>query len=131
MTTNDPVNPQHYRNSGGVQLIELVRLLPFSIGNAIKYSYRNARKENAKQDLEKALWYLDDFARHPQWVDRSEFRISQKLLDSVFEGADDDDRASCEALVEVYLTVPDIEDFTVSVTAARDLLARRILSLEN
>lgn len=129
MTANDPVNPQHYRTVGGVQLIELVRLLPFSIGNSIKYAYRNARKENAKQDLEKALWYLDDFAQHPQRVDLADFRITQELLDLVMDGADPADRESCEALVEVYLTMPDTEDFPDAVATARELLTARIAAL--
>lgn len=129
MTTNDPVNPQHYRTAGGVQLIELIRFLPFSIGNSIKYAYRNARKENAKQDLEKALWYLDDFARYPQVVDRAEFRITQSLLDSVFDGARSEDIDSCEALVEVYLTVSDPEDFSEAVAVARQLLMERLASV--
>lgn len=129
MTNNDPVNPQHYRTVSGMQLIELVRMLPFSIGNAIKYAYRNARKENARQDLEKALWYLNDFSLNPYLVERAEFKITEDLMDSVFEGANDEDRESCEALVEVYLTVADPHSFPSVVEHARRLLVERIARL--
>lgn len=56
----DMVNhPPHY-TYGGIEVIEITRLLSFDIGNAIKYILRHEHKGNPKQDLEKALWYLED-----------------------------------------------------------------------
>lgn len=60
----DKINPQYYQNSSGAQLIELVGVLPFSMGNAIKYVFRHEKK-NGAEDLRKALWYLNDFIERP------------------------------------------------------------------
>jgi hypothetical protein len=56
----DPVNhPTHYTSdASGVECIEFVELLPFNVGNAVKYIWRRDHKRSAKTDLEKALWYL-------------------------------------------------------------------------
>ncbi|UOW93037.1 hypothetical protein SEA_CAIB_53 [Gordonia phage CaiB] len=58
---HDPVNhPRHYTaHPSGVEAIEVTRLLPFDIGNAVKYVWR-ADLKNGTQDYDKALWYLDD-----------------------------------------------------------------------
>ena len=62
MTKNDPVHhPKHYTH-GGVEVIEFTRHCSFNIGNALKYLARHEHKGSAKQDLEKALWYLEDHA---------------------------------------------------------------------
>lgn len=62
----DLVNPDHYKNKGGRQIIELARLLPFSLGNAVKYIYRGweGKKEDPMMDLQKASWYLNDAWLH-------------------------------------------------------------------
>ena len=54
-------NLSHYRSHpSGVECIEVIRGLPFSAGNAIKYIWRAGQKDSAKQDLDKALWYIQD-----------------------------------------------------------------------
>jgi len=59
----DAVNhPPHYNlHPSGIECIEIVRLLPFNVGNAVKYVWRTDHR-NGVQDLEKALWYLTDVA---------------------------------------------------------------------
>lgn len=61
-TGNDPVNhPSHYTNHpSGVEVIEITRHMNFNRGNAIKYILRADHKGNTVQDLEKAIWYLQD-----------------------------------------------------------------------
>ena len=57
----DNVNsPIHY-NVGKIEVIEAIEdwKLNFNLGNAIKYIARCEHKENKKQDLEKAKWYID------------------------------------------------------------------------
>lgn len=61
---NKKINPNYYRNPDGIQIIELIRHLPFSLGNAVKYIYRCRSKENRTQDLEKALWYIQDHKKN-------------------------------------------------------------------
>lgn len=59
---NDPVNhPQHYtRHPSGIECIEITRHMGFNCGNAIKYVWRADLKNNAIEDLKKAVWYLND-----------------------------------------------------------------------
>ena len=60
-TQNSNVNsPTHY-NVGKIEVIEAIEdwKLNFNLGNAIKYIARCEHKENKKQDLEKAKWYIE------------------------------------------------------------------------
>jgi len=59
---NDPVNnPKHYtEHPSGVECIEITRHMNFNLGNAMKYIWRADLKQNRTQDLEKAIWYLQD-----------------------------------------------------------------------
>jgi hypothetical protein len=53
-------HPEHYQ-AHGLEVIEVIEgfNLNFSLGNAIKYILRADKKGNKKQDLEKAVWYLN------------------------------------------------------------------------
>ena len=57
----DPVkNPKHYvEHSITLQPIHILRFAPFDLGNALKYMIRAGYKDNMKQDLEKALFYIN------------------------------------------------------------------------
>ena len=52
-------HPQHY-NPGKIEVIDAIEdwQLDFNEGNVIKYIVRAKRKNDRKQDLEKALWYI-------------------------------------------------------------------------
>ncbi len=54
-------HPEHYQGKG-IEVIEIIEAfdLNFSLGNAIKYILRADKKGNKKQDLEKAIWYLNN-----------------------------------------------------------------------
>lgn len=62
---HDPVNsPAHY-NRDGVECIDAMRQITSDEGfeeychlNAFKYIWRCKNKQNKKQDVEKAIWYL-------------------------------------------------------------------------
>lgn len=58
----DPVQrPKHYNSHpSGVECITITRHLTFNIGNAIKYLWRAGLKDALVQDLEKAVWYIQD-----------------------------------------------------------------------
>lgn len=70
METKDNVNhPEHYcSHPSGIECIEVARHYCFSIGNAIKYLWRAGLKKDASladnqkeiEDLEKAIWYIND-----------------------------------------------------------------------
>jgi translation initiation factor 2B subunit (eIF-2B alpha/beta/delta family) len=53
-------HPDHYQGSGGMEVIDIIENydLGFSLGNAIKYILRADKKGNRKQDLKKAIWYI-------------------------------------------------------------------------
>lgn len=52
-------HPNHY-NKGKYEVIDVIEdwSLGFNLGNAIKYIARCDYKGNKKEDLEKALWYI-------------------------------------------------------------------------
>lgn len=60
-------HPSHYMTSGGLEAIDVISAftndlngrMAFDIGNALKYICRFSKK-NGAEDLEKAVWYLND-----------------------------------------------------------------------
>lgn len=61
MSNEDLVNsPKHYQGNG-IEVIDIIDSfnLNFNLGNSIKYILRADKKGNKKQDLEKALWYIN------------------------------------------------------------------------
>lgn len=57
-------SPAHYQLADGVEAIDVIDQAvgdpaSFYRGNALKYLLRAGRKGDAKQDLEKARWYID------------------------------------------------------------------------
>lgn len=59
----DNVNhPSHYNDHpSNVETIEIARELPFDLGNAWKYLMRFRYKGKPVEDMEKAVWYLNDY----------------------------------------------------------------------
>ena len=63
---NEPIpsdnvnNPSHY-NTGTIEVITVIEdwKLNFNLGNAIKYIGRCEHKNNKKEDIKKAIWYLE------------------------------------------------------------------------
>ena len=57
----DAINPQHYQQYKGFEVIDVTEQLNFCLGNATKYILRAGHKPgNSKvQDLEKAKWYIE------------------------------------------------------------------------
>jgi Protein of unknwon function (DUF3310) len=58
---NDIINhPAHYKSDSGLEVIDIIESfdMNFHLGNAIKYILRAGKKGDYKQDLHKAVWYL-------------------------------------------------------------------------
>lgn len=57
----DLVNhPPHYtKHPSGVECIEITEHMNFCLGNAVKYLWRAADKDDTIEDLEKAKWYIN------------------------------------------------------------------------
>ena len=53
-------NPSHY-NTGTIEVITVIEdwKLNFNLGNAVKYIGRCEHKNNKKEDIKKAIWYLE------------------------------------------------------------------------
>ena len=68
----DLVNqPPHYANNAPLECIEVAELIftprqmaAVCVFNAFKYIWRRNNKGNARQDLNKALWYLDRYKKY-------------------------------------------------------------------
>lgn len=62
-------HPKHYNSHpSGIECITIARHHNFNIGNVFKYLYRAGLKDGNSniQDLEKAMWYLDDEIKRVQ-----------------------------------------------------------------
>ena len=60
-SSNDPVNhPKHYTDHpSGIECIQITEHMGFCLGNAIKYIWRADLKNDAIEDLKKAVWYIE------------------------------------------------------------------------
>lgn len=68
MTTDIINHPSHYvGQSVVIEPIDFCDMLPFCLGNALKYVFRAGHKDGASelQDLKKAQWYLERYQRSP------------------------------------------------------------------
>ena len=58
---NNVEHPKHYTSHpSGIECIAVTRHMGFNLGNAVKYIWRADLKNDAIEDLEKAVWYLMD-----------------------------------------------------------------------
>ena len=55
-------HPKHY-NQGKFEVIDVIEdwKLGFHLGNAIKYIARANHKGKTKEDIDKAIWYLERY----------------------------------------------------------------------
>lgn len=58
---HDSVNhPKHYtEHPSGVECIQITEHMSFCLGNAVKYIWRADLKNDAVEDLCKAVWYIE------------------------------------------------------------------------
>jgi hypothetical protein len=58
---HDPVNrPKHYTaHPSGIECIQITEHMGFNLGNATKYIWRCDLKQDAVEDLKKAVWYIN------------------------------------------------------------------------
>lgn len=81
----DNINhPKHYtQHPSGVECIDITRHYCFSIGNAIKYLWRAGLKQDSDltsrekeiEDLEKAIWYINDRIKQLKHGEVSSIRL--------------------------------------------------------
>lgn len=54
-------HPPHYVSGSGVECINVIRTLPHGLATAMKYVWRYRDKWNPAEDLNKAMFYLNDY----------------------------------------------------------------------
>ena len=61
MSEKEQVNhPKHYTNHpSGIECIQVTEHMNFCLGTAVKYIWRADLKNDAIEDLEKAIWYIN------------------------------------------------------------------------
>jgi|TARA_Y100000361_G_C11160908_1_gene347260 hypothetical protein len=69
------LNPSHYVKGRVYEPVRVIEDwgLNYHLGNALKYISRAGRKENAEQDISKAIWYLTrrlEFEREQRDTDK-------------------------------------------------------------
>ena len=83
-------HPSHYTSSKtDIEVIEITRWLCCDLGNFWKYISRYTLKNTPKQDILKAIWYINDFKEHPChpyccneiYIDNLLFNM-QKIIDA-------------------------------------------------
>lgn len=102
---SDAVNPEHYKNTERKQLIEVIRLLPFSVGNALKYLYRFEGKGKPVEDLKKALWYFEDYLSNPcRMRPEDELKLTPELFDEIYNVDGEYRKIVSVLVIETYFT---------------------------
>lgn len=65
MSSNDNVNhPAHYQTESGMEAIDVIEAFfrtNYHLGNAFKYMARAGKKNDEREDIEKAIWYLNRY----------------------------------------------------------------------
>ena len=112
--THDPVNnPSHYAEGRQYEPIAVIEdwQLNYRLGNAVKYISRAGRKQNAIEDLRKAVWYIEREIETLEGA-RSPYSVSYKdvLEDAAYEAAN-----GSVPLYEYSINVPqaDVDEETL------------------
>lgn len=76
-------NPSHY-NQGNIEVIDAIEDwgLGFHLGNAIKYIARSKHKGKEKEDLQKAMWYIQRFI--DECIESNKVTINYYIGDEVY-----------------------------------------------
>ena len=84
--TKELVNhPDHYMNASGVECIDIVKHMKFCSGNAMKYIYRLGNKDEAAQEIKKAIFYLGVASAEEETNDYTKAPNIKSLFDKVSE----------------------------------------------
>ncbi|WP_118816209.1 DUF3310 domain-containing protein [Neisseria lactamica] len=116
-------NPGYYKNRAH-ECIEFAQYLNFNLGNAFKYIWRH-REKNGREDLEKALRYLerqrDDAPKFKKLKYRRYDEMYSDLRDCVFDGDTED--ALLAVLSAAYYIHDGEDNFAWAIACVKTLLA--------
>ena len=85
----DNVNhPSHYvSHPSGVETINITREFEFALGNAWKYLMRFRYKGKPKEDLEKAVWYMNDYMNHRDLYAEFSVKLGNEKTENLINNA--------------------------------------------
>lgn len=85
----DNVNhPSHYvSHPSGVETINITREFEFALGNAWKYLMRFRYKGKPKEDLEKAVWYMNDYMNHRDLYAKFSVKLGNETTENLINNA--------------------------------------------
>lgn len=115
-TQRPAIRPVYYKSgdADSIEIIELIRDLPFSLGNSIKYVYRCRQKENREQDLTKALWYLEDHMKNESQIKLPKISdymvIPSETMDILLEESDNFERSVITEIYDSFVENSGVED---------------------
>jgi hypothetical protein len=106
--THDPINnPSHYAEGRQYEPIAVIEdwQLNYRLGNAVKYVSRAGRKQNAIEDLRKAVWYIEREIETLEGA-RSPYSVTYKdvLENAAYEAAN-----GSVPLYEYSVNVPQVD----------------------
>ena len=127
-------HPRHYNNhKSGVEVIEVCRYMNFNCGSAFKYVIRRGEKlesgqtvsQSIAKDLDKAIWYLCDDAKHEAPY-KELFRFQgQQALRKFKESEDNEHVRMFMLMLGTYCMVGGLAELGRAVEAVR------LLKIEN
>jgi len=92
---SDAINPKHYtQHPSKIECIQIKRIVSSSRGDAIKYLWRLGQKDDSRQELKKAAWYIRDELNNYPMRDYSnnDYAKLNHLLDTLALYQDDNTR---------------------------------------
>lgn len=68
--SSDPVNhPSHYTShASGIEAADFCEHFSYNFGSALAYIWRSSLKDDRRQDLDKALWFLERESALMDWI---------------------------------------------------------------
>jgi hypothetical protein len=118
-TNNDNVNhPSHYTSSPAkcqcgrtIECIDVTRHQSFAIGNAMKYLWRSEHKGKQVEDLEKAVWYINDEIQRLERQQTTARTFSQHTHDLANQAFKPKTPHPCEGVCEcIFPSLPAFMD---------------------
>lgn len=119
------IRPNYYKADGSREIIDLIRDMPFSLGNAVKYIYRCRTKESKVKDLNKALWYVEDHRKNGTQCGMANLRkytgFSAADLESLLHSSD---KFEYDTIFRIYREWLTFGDFHAPIKMIKDELER-------
>lgn len=153
-TTNNRVDhPEHYQGENGIETIEIIRHYTCDIANALKYLMRAGKKpelgmedaEKEIEDLEKALWYKEDYRKQilqlpktcfksPLLMDKLVAQVTGHTIDEISKGYEPNIGTAINFLLGLGIICNGMvyvsDDWEMSLYTITSRIQQRILDIQ-